>query len=345
MSARAAYHVGTCHHLTASLMNEFDAIRAFFNWPTPTTHLGVGDDAALCLPAAGQAWAVSTDMLVEGRHFFAGADARALGHKALAVNLSDMAAMGARPRHFTLSLALPSIDIDWLQAFSGGMRTLADTHGCELIGGDTTRGPLNICITVMGQVPETLALRRDTAQVGDDLYVSGRLGGARLGLWHRQGRLPEGLPADAIQQGLTAMDLPTPRVDLGLALRGIASAAMDLSDGLSGDVGHLAKASHCHAEIWLPQLPVAPAVLACMGDQSHPFAASGGDDYELLFCAHPQHRSALQALAVQLGVPLTRIGHMKAPGTLSEGVATFLDAHGEPCDTVAPGFDHFSHHL
>ena len=226
-------------------MNEFDLIARYFTRPARRAALGVGDDCALLQPAPGMQLAISSDMLVEGRHFFADVDPAALGHKALAVNLSDLAACGATPLAFTLALALPRVDEVWLQGFSQGLFALADAHGCELVGGDTTQGPLNICITVFGEVPvvnsKSQALLRSGAGAGDDVYVSGTLGDARLALDALRGRLT--LPAELLAQARLRLERPTPRVALGQALRGVASAALDLSDGLLGDLRHILKAS------------------------------------------------------------------------------------------------------
>ncbi len=233
-------------------MGEFELIRRYFDRRHAKTGLdnpvalGIGDDCALLAPRPGTQLAISTDMLVEGRHFFADVDPEALGHKALAVNLSDLAAMGAKPLAFTLALALPSAEPAWLEGFANGLFNLADAHQCQLIGGDTTRGPLNICITVFGEIPvengRSLALRRSGAQAGNDLYVSGYLGEARLALLALQGDL--NLPAAQLQQARLRLERPTPRVALGLALRGIATAAIDLSDGLAGDLGHLSRSNN-----------------------------------------------------------------------------------------------------
>ena len=232
-------------------MGEFELIRRFFTRPTPRAVLGVGDDCALLQPAPGMQLAISTDMLVAGRHFFADTDPHRLGHKALAVNLSDLAACGARPLAFTLALSLPTANAAWLEPFAAGLLALADTHGCELIGGDTTQGPLNICITVLGEVPAgraprpgqpaTQALLRSGARAGDDVYVSGTLGDARLALEALLGHIA--LPDHVLAAARLRLEQPTPRVALGLALRGIASSAMDVSDGLLGDFGHILKAS------------------------------------------------------------------------------------------------------
>ncbi|GGH60735.1 thiamine-monophosphate kinase [Comamonas phosphati] len=222
-------------------MGEFDLIRRFFQRPVRRAVLGVGDDCALLAPQPGMQLAISSDMLVEGRHFFADVDPAALGHKALAVNLSDLAACGARPLAFTLALALPQADEAWVGGFAQGLLALADAHDCELIGGDTTQGPLNICITVFGEVPAGQALLRSGARAGDDIYVSGTLGDARLALEAMLGHVA--LPLDALQAARQRLERPTPRVALGLALRGIASSALDVSDGLTGDLGHILQAS------------------------------------------------------------------------------------------------------
>ena len=226
-------------------MGEFDLIARYFTRPATRAVLGVGDDCALLQPAPGTQLAISCDMLVEGRHFFSDVDPAALGHKALAVNLSDLAACGATPLAFTLALALPHADDAWLAPFSRGLLALADAHGCELVGGDTTQGPLNICITVFGEVPvvngKSQALLRSGARAGDDVYVSGTLGDARLALDALRGGID--LPADLLAQARRRLERPTPRVVLGQALRGMASAALDISDGLLGDLQHILKAS------------------------------------------------------------------------------------------------------
>ena len=326
-------------------MGEFDLIRRYFTRPSPGAVLGVGDDCAILQTAPGMQLAISTDMLVEGRHFFADADPRALGHKALAVNLSDLAACGARPLAFTLALALPSADAAWLEPFAAGLWELADAHGCELIGGDTTRGPLNLCITVFGEVPgevtgmtRTHALLRSGAQSGDDVYVSGTLGEAALGLHHLQGRLQLDAPAAAACRA--RLERPTPRVALGLALRGIASACADVSDGLLGDLGHILERSAVGA-----QLDDA-ALLACCPWANSGIDAqllrdcvlSGGDDYELVFTAAPAQAAAVAAAAHASSTPVQRIGRIDAlPGL------RVLDGTGQPVTTSSGGFDHFSH--
>ena len=300
--------------------------------------LGVGDDCALLQPAPGHQLAISTDMLVEGRHFFADVDPEALGHKALAVNLSDLAAMGARPLGCTLALSLPQADDAWLAAFARGLFALADAHACPLVGGDTTRGPLNICITVFGEVRPGQALRRDAAQVGDDIYVSGRTGEARLALewllgtpWARATVGPE-LPADLRAR----LERPTPRLALGQALAGVAHAALDLSDGLTGDLGHILAASGVGADIALADLPVAPALITLHDAERHTCLLSGGDDYELLFTAPVSARDVVQAAALASSTTVTRIGTVSATAGLR-----LLDSAGKAVAFCSKSFDHF----
>lgn len=318
-------------------MTEFDAIRRFFHWPSDAAVLGAGDDAALWQVPSGQQLAVSSDMLVSGRHFFADVDPCALGHKALAVNLSDLAAMGAQPVAFTLALALPHLDALWLSELARGMRALAEAHGCALIGGDTTAGPLNLCITILGHVPVGAALRRDGARTGDDLYVSGTLGDARLALQlHRD---PQHLGLSTSERAWLddRLQRPTPRVALGLALRGVASAAMDLSDGLAGDLMHLLQASGCGATVQLAALPLSPPLRALPASAAQTLAACGGDDYELLFCAPPAQRARVAAIADELQLPLQRIGCITAQTGLR-----LLDAQGQDKGAEMRGFDHFA---
>ena len=328
-------------------MGEFELIERYFKRPARRAVLGVGDDCALLALPAGAQLAVSSDMLVQGRHFFADVDPRTLGHKALAVNLSDLAACGAEPMGFTLALALPQIDEPWLAAFAQGLFALAEQHGCELIGGDTTRGPLNICISVMGSVPapagHSQALLRSGARPGDDLYVSGHLGDARLALEALRGNIV--LPPALLQAARQRLEEPSPRIALGLALRGLASAAMDLSDGLVGDLGHLLQASQVGATL------NTEAVLARLAARAHrdwPAAGvspaqalrcvlSGGDDYELLFTAPPAAREAIHAAAQRSSTPVTCIGHIDAQHGLR-----LLDAAGAEMPNHFTSFDHFA---
>src|SRR5574343_2050514 len=281
------------------IMGEFELIRKFFQRPVRRSPLGVGDDCALLAPAPGMQLAISSDMLVEGRHFFADVNPQLLGHKALAVNLSDLAACGARPLAFTLALSMPRADASWCQAFADGLFALAEQHDCELVGGDTTQGPLNICITVFGEVPAGQALLRSGAQVDDDIWVSGSLGDARIALdaLLRQHALPPAVLAQARQR----LEQPTPRVALGQALRGIASSCLDVSDGLLGDLGHVLRASGVGATV---DASIAITLIAACADSEsakcqfdldflRQCALAGGDDYELLFTAPAALRSAV----------------------------------------------------
>ena len=328
------------------LMGEFELIQRFFTRPTPRAVLGVGDDCALLQPAPGMQMAISTDMLVAGRHFFADTDPRRLGHKALAVNLSDLAACGARPLAFTLALALPTADAAWLAPFAEGLLSLADEQGCELVGGDTTQGPLNICITVFGEVPSGQALLRSGARAGDDIYVSGSLGDARLALEALQGHIQ--LPDDLLAQVRLRLERPTPRVALGMALRGVASAAADISDGLSGDLGHILQRSGVGATLDTSIATYLIAKRSCLtgatdifcpnasGPTALQYVLAGGDDYELVFCAAPAQRAAVVAAAQASGTPVTRIGHIdREPGL------RLVDAHGAAVAHTFASFDHF----
>ena len=342
-------------------MGEFDLIERYFKRPehaaaraqsraSGLVPLGIGDDCALLQPTPGTQLAISSDMLVEGRHFLSTVDPAALGHKALAVNLSDLAACGAKPVAFTLALALPQVDDAWLAPFSRGLLALADEHGCELIGGDTTRGPLNICITVFGEVPvingKSQALLRSGAQAGDDIYVSGWLGDARLALEVFRGTVS--VPAGVFAQARWRMEQPTPRVALGIALRGIASAAIDVSDGLLGDLGHILKASIVGATI---QTDSTTNLIATYADYTRAtgqfnaflsekqrlnYVLAGGDDYELAFTAPASLRDAVQAASTQAGVCVTRIGQIEAVLGLR-----LVDAHGAIIANTFGAFDHF----
>lgn len=320
------------------MLSEFSLISRYFTRATATgsgVDLGVGDDCALLAPAPGMQLAISSDMLVEGRHFFAGADARLLGHKSLAVNLSDLAAMGAKPVGFTLALALPALDESWLANYSAGLFALADEHGCQLIGGDTTKGPLTLCITVFGHVPPGLALRRDHARVGDDIWVSGTLGEARLALagYRKECNLSD---AELEAAGLR-MHAPTPRVALGLALRGIAHAAIDISDGLAGDLGHILERSRLGATVNVDAVPAGPVLRTQASAMRRNYTMAGGDDYELCFTAPPAARAEVDAAAQRAQCEVTRIGTVEAmPGL------RLIDQAGMPLSLQARSFDHFS---
>ena len=324
-------------------MTEFDLIAHYFTRPTKHAALGVGDDCALINPSPGMHLAISSDMLVEGRHFFSDVSPYSLGHKALAVNLSDLAACGATPVAFTLALALPSINETWLQKFSRGLWALADAHGCDLIGGDTTQGPLNICITVFGEVPRGQALLRSGAKVADDIYVSGTLGDARLTLDALQGKIE--LPPEVLAQARLRLEQPTPRVALGTALRGIATSAIDISDGLAGDLAHILKASGVGAQVDTKitmNLIAACARIDWPGGQFDTqkqleTVLSGGDDYELAFTAPPAARQAVAAASMSSQTPVTRIGVIQ-----SEPGLRLVDGAGKPVDGQFDSFDHFA---
>ena len=318
-----------------TMMGEFELIARHFKRSVRRAALGVGDDCALIAPDAGQQLAISTDMLVEGRHFLSTVAPARLAHKALAVNLSDLAACGAEPLAFTLALALPRADEAFLAPFAQGLFALAGAHGVELIGGDTTAGPLNICITVFGQVPTGQALLRSGARAGDDLWVSGRLGDARLALEAFRGNVT--LAGAEFESVRDAMETPAPRVALGRALRGLASSAIDLSDGLVGDLGHVLAASNAGAVIDVDALPRS-AALARQGEAlQRQCLLAGGDDYELLFTAPATRREAVQAAARQVGVPVTRFGHIDAAAGLQ-----VHDAGGRAVEMRSRGFDHFA---
>ena len=328
-------------------MTEFDLIARYFTRPAKRgahhVAVGVGDDCAIISPSPGIQLAVSSDMLVEGRHFFSDVSPYSLGHKALAVNLSDLAACGATPIGFTLALALPRIDEAWLQEFSRGLWALADVHGCALMGGDTTQGPLNICITVFGEVPSGRALLRSGAQVGDDIYVSGTLGDARLALEALQGKIE--LPPEILAQARQRLELPTPRVALGTALRGIATSSIDISDGLAGDLGHILKASgvgaQVDAEITINLIAASAGFDWAKGQYDAKEhlnrVLSGGDDYELAFTAPPSAKGAVQAASASSQTPVTRIGVIQ-----SEPGMQLVDSSGIAVDGQFASFDHFA---
>jgi thiamine-monophosphate kinase len=333
-------------------LGEFELIAQYFQrsaHPLPThVVLGIGDDCALLQPTPGTQWAISSDMLVSGRHFFADVNPRTLGHKALAVNLSDLAACGATPVGFTLALSLPEADPAWLQGFSEGLFALADAHGCPLVGGDTTRGPLNICITVFGETPPGQALLRSGARTGDDVWVSGTLGDAALALHCLWGR--DALPADALAAARQRLEQPTPRVALGQALRGIATSAADVSDGLLGDLGHILERSRVGAEL------EAQFAINLLATRAHSTGAndtfdsrsltdsaalryvlSGGDDYELVFTAAPGHRLQVENAAIHSNTPVTRIGR------IVQGTGVKVNApNGTALHGPWASFDHFA---
>lgn len=316
-------------------LGEFDLIARYFTRSPKHAVLGVGDDCALLQPSPGMQWAVSSDLLIEGRHFLSTVPPAHLGHKALAVNLSDLAACGARPVAFTLALSLPRVEEAFLAGLSQGLFALADAQGIELVGGDTTAGPLSLCITVMGEVPPGQALLRSGAKVGDTLWASGTLGDARLALEAFRGTVSLSQPA--LERCRRAMECPQPRVALGQALRGLATSAIDLSDGLAGDVQHVLRRSNVGASIQADALPASADL------STQPLALrrlcqlSGGDDYELLFTAPAAQADAVRRAGEKAGVSVTPIGRIEAEPGLR-----FVDAAGRPLAVDARGFDHFA---
>jgi thiamine-monophosphate kinase len=332
-------------------LGEFDLIWRYFKAGSESMAqtqknqvlLGIGDDCALLQPDPAQSLAITSDMLVEGRHFFANANPEWLGHKALAVNLSDLAAMGAKPVGFTLALALPQADSSWLAQFSQGLFRLAQQWQCPLIGGDTTQGPLTICITALGHVPTGAAIKRSGAKVGDDIWVSGSLGDARLALGALRSEWP--LDQSSLEAALPRMHQPEPRITLGMQLRGIASSALDVSDGLLGDLGHILKASQVNAEVLIDQLPTSSTLAAQTEQLRRQCAANGGDDYELCFTAPKNKRTEIESLSTAL-LPLTRIGSIGSASNGTEPTLILRDANGNlltAADSMllTQSFDHF----
>ncbi len=316
-------------------LGEFELIRHYFSEKQPShaeTLLGIGDDAALIRwPFDGEVLAVTVDTLVEGVHFLPGTDPERLGHKALAVNLSDLAAMGARPRWVTLALTLPEANACWLEAFSQGFFRLARCHAVELIGGDTTRGPLSISVQAMGSVPANCPLKRAGAASGDGIYLSGQLGSAGLGLKMLLGQTASVDAACVLHQ-----EQPEPRVALGLALRGLASACIDVTDGLAADLGHILTASAVGAELVFEDLPLAPAVqhhIETTGDWMQPLLA--GDDYELCFTLPACHEPRLRELCT--ATPCTRIGRIVESASSSLQISRA----GQPVTLPRKGYEHF----
>lgn len=313
---------------------EFNLIKQFFTRPTHNTNFGVGDDAALISLSTGMELAVSADMLVAGTHFFTDCDAYLLGWKSLAVNISDMAAMGANPKWATLAIALPEINNAWLAEFSHGFFACADAFSVDLIGGDTTRGPLTISVQIMGEVPIGQAIKRSGAKVDDEIWVSGNLGDAAMALAHIQGKLT--LPTHAIATCSQALHAPQPRVKLGLALRGLANSAIDISDGLLADLGHILKQSHAGAQLKLSSIPHNQFADLC-DKKILKMLLAGGDDYELCFTTPANKHSEIMKLADSLGIPLSYIGQITGNTDL-----IVHGLNGEILDIKETGFDHFS---
>jgi thiamine-monophosphate kinase len=325
-------------------MSEFNIIQKYFTRPMRHTELGVGDDAALVKVADGMQLAVSTDMSVAGTHFFHEAAAYDIGWKALAVNISDMAAMGAQAKWATLAISLPEVNENWLAEFSSGFFSCADMFNIDLIGGDTTRGPLNISITIMGEVPKNQALKRSGAQVGDDIWVSGQIGSAALGLAHLQGKIE--LEKDVLQSSVHHLCRPTPRANLGLALRDIATSCIDISDGLLADLGHILKASNCDATIDLEKIPCIDYLKNNLqNSQFQDYLLAGGDDYELCFTAPPNKRDEIEMLGEQHNILLTRIANTLKLDHMSidlESSRLQIMYQNKLLKPMKSGFDHFA---
>ncbi|MEW6165784.1 MAG: thiamine-phosphate kinase [Pseudomonadota bacterium] len=309
-------------------LSEFALIDRHFRRPTTHTVLGVGDDGALVRPAPGCELVISTDMLVAGTHFLPNADPADLGWKALAVNVSDMAAMGAQPKWALLAAALPAATESWVEKFAAGFFACAEEFGIDVIGGDTTKGPRNFCVTIFGEVPEGQALLRSGARPGDEIWVSGTPGRAAQGLAHLQGQFILEVPA--LTDCLAALHRPQPRVALGLALRGLATAAIDVSDGLLADLGHILAASGAAATL---RLAVSPGLTF-----SERCYLSGGDDYELVFTTPPDRHEEVLTLGNDLGLPLACIGRIEAGPA---NALTVTDLAGTPVEVGRRGYDHF----
>lgn len=315
-------------------MNEFELIQRYFTRHAANAVLGVGDDAAIVRPTAHHDLHISTDMLVQGQHFFPDVSPSALGHKTLAVNLSDMAAMGATPCWAVLSLALPKADKNWISEFSDGFFRLAEEHGLSVIGGDTTCGPLTLSVTIFGETPRGQALRRDAAQAGDDIWVSGALGLAALAIkqrLHHDFSIPDDVMAECTQQ----LERPTPRVTLGRSLLGLAHSAIDISDGLMADLGHILARSNVGADVWLENIPTHPWLVKNRRDFAEIITA-GGDDYELCFTAPHSARSKITKLSEELSCPLTRVGRIK-----TDKSTRLIDRFEQPVALSNKGYSHF----
>jgi thiamine-monophosphate kinase len=342
--------ISNAHNVVMTSLTEFDLIEQYFAQPARSlpaharVRLGIGDDCALLNPRNGYELAVSSDMLIEGRHFLPSVEPMHLGHKALAVNLSDLAACGATPLGFTLAMALPQAQASWLAAFSKGMFALAQQHGIALIGGDTTKsvqpdrvspGPICLCITVMGEVPQGQALLRSGAQVSDDIYVSGTLGDARLALGQflDEWRLSE----EGFAQLRQRMEQPTPRVALGIALRGIASSAVDVSDGFVGDLAHILTRSGVGAQIQADALPRSEWLAKQSLERQRHCTLNGGDDYELIFTAPAHKATAVQAAAKQAQTAVKKVGYITA-----DKARVLLDDKQQHLNLSLKSFDHFA---
>lgn len=319
-------------------MTEFEIIRTYFDRlpvSRPDVRVGIGDDAAICRAPVGAETVVTTDVLNAGVHFFEDVDPFALGHKALAVNLSDLAAVGAEPAWFLLGLTLPAAAPGWLERFAQGLAEMARRFNVQLIGGDTTRGPLSITITAIGTVPQGKGLLRSGAKPGDLIYVTGSLGDAALALAALRGS--RRFVAEDLVRLRERLERPAPRVAEGVALRDIASSAIDVSDGLLADLGHILEASGVGARVRLEAVPLSPTYRAHLADVGWDYALGGGDDYELCFTVPPLERETLDVLASEMRFPLTMIGEITAERRLD-----VYDAAGRIYRVPRHGYDHFS---
>lgn len=320
------------------MTSEFNIIAQYFTKPTDHTDLGVGDDAALIRVADGMQLAISADMLVAGTHFFADAAPYDIGWKVLAVNVSDMAAMGAQPKWATLAIALPSIDEAWLAEFSRGFFACAQAFNVDLVGGDTTRGPLTVSVQIMGEVPIGKGFRRDGAKAGEDIWVSGSLGDAALALAILQNsyKTDANWQEDELSKWLQCLNRPQPRAMLGLALRGLATSCIDISDGLLADLGHILNASNLGATIHLEQFPVSFYNMNHLDDQMiQQFVLAGGDDYELCFTAPKSKKTEINQLSQQMNLTISCIGETQ------ESAGLVVRYHHQIITPHKKGFDHF----
>ena len=322
--------------------SEFNLIQQYFTRPSPQADLGVGDDAALVRVSEGNQLVISTDMSVAGTHFLHDCAPYNIGWKALAVNVSDMAAMGAQPKWATLAISLPEVNQDWLAEFSRGFFACANSFNIDLIGGDTTRGPLNISVTILGEAPAGKALKRSGAQVGDDIWVSGQLGSAALGLAHLQGKVQlTNKLVNELDTCLKALNTPSPRTALGLALRGVATSCIDVSDGLLADLGHILQASNLGAAIDLEKIP---CIELLKNNLDHPqfqeLLIAGGDDYELCFTAPQTKREEINALSKQLNLQISLIGNTRI-ASISNTSGLQVDYKNNQITLLKQGFDHF----
>jgi thiamine-monophosphate kinase len=335
-----------------SPLGEFDLIQRFFKTQSElmltknpgSVKLGIGDDCALLKIDPTEEIAITSDMLVSGRHFFADANPEWLGWKAPAVNLSDLAAMGAKPLGFTLALALPDPNPSWLEAFSKGLFAIANEYDCPLIGGDTTAGPLNICITAFGSIPKDKAIRRSGALEGDDIWVSGTVGDARLALAALRHEIE--LSKEELASIEARMHQPTPRLNLGLALREVANSALDISDGLLGDLKHILKQSGKDAEVFLDQIPKSVTLRKQALAIQNQYSANGGDDYELCFTAASGKRDVIAKISADLNLPLTQIGSIKSMQHSAPEIH-IIDNDGKELNSqqaalLLKSFDHFA---